>query len=321
VSRSSKPVGETNDPGRFLPADATLAEAAGRFAARCRPFLVLTDPQGAACGVLFEEAVRLGLAGRARAGDGARSLAQPLQALDLTLDRDGQLLLPPPVVPRVRRALLMAGGQGARLRPLTDETPKPLLPVQGRPILHRLLDSVAAIGVEQVFISVHYLADKVRAAVGDGRELGLQIQLLAESTPLGTAGALGLLPAGEGPLLVMNGDILTDVNLQALCAWHARHGNTVTIATHLYQIHVPFGLAHFEGQRVTRLEEKPTLRHPVNAGIYLFEPELLDEVPKDGPFDMVTWLNALAARGHAGQFPIVERWHDLGSREEYERLR
>lgn len=301
--------------------DATLAEAVTIFAARAHPLLALVDRSGKVSGVLTEEDVRIGLAGRSRPHHSVSTLARDVaDCPGLPVDADGR---PGPCHerrPAIERALIMAGGKGTRLRPLTETTPKPLLDVGGRPLLHAVLDQVASAGVSACWISVCYLADRVRESAGDGSAFGLAVEYVEETEPLGTAGALGLVPPGSGPLLVMNGDISSDVNLAALRAWHDRHGNRVTVATHLHEVDVPYGLAHFDGQRLERLEEKPTLRLPVNAGIYLFEPDILAELPRGAPRDMVDWLNELSARGVVGQFPIVERWHDIGSREEYDRL-
>lgn len=269
-----------------------------------------------------EEDIRLGLAGRRRPHHSIQALLRPLgDPPELPIAGDGTALpWEPPPAPRIHRALLMAGGRGARLAPLTDTTPKPLLRVEGQPLLHRLLAQARDAGISRCFVSVQHLAGAVKRSVGDGTRWGMDIRFLEESEPLGTAGALGLVPVAEEPLLVMNGDVLTDVNLVALFAWHARHRNKVTVATHLHEVHVPFGLAHFDGQRLERLEEKPTLRMPVNAGVYLFEPEVLAGVPRGQPHDMVSWINALSTSGAVGHFPIVERWHDIGSMQEYERL-
>lgn len=224
---------------------------------------------------------------------------------------------------RVARALIMAGGRGSRLRPLTDTTPKPLLPIDGEPLLHRLLRQVADAGVAECWLSTLYLAEKIEASVGDGSRFGLRVRYVREDEPLGTAGALGLLEDASDPesaIAVMNGDVYHEVNLRALFAWHTRHGNEATVATQLHEVYVPFGLAHFEGQRLERLEEKPTLRLPVNAGIYVFDEARLADVPRGKAWDMVAWLNVLANADRVGQFPIVERWHDIGSLSEYRKL-
>ena len=306
-----------------LPSDATLADAVERIGARSEPWLVLTDAEGRASGLLAEEDIRLGLCGRSRLHHAATSLVRPLgDCPELPLEADGRPApWPRQTAQAAKRALLMAGGMGTRLRPLTEKTPKPLLPIDGEPLLHRLVRQVRDFGVERVYVSVLYLKDLVRDSLGDGSAFGIDVEYIEESSPLGTAGAIGMLPREAGPLIVMNGDILSDVCLEAFEAWHTRHSNQVTIASQLWKVDCPFGLAHFDGQRLERLEEKPTLRLPVNAGIYYFDESLVAEVPQQQSWDMVTWLNEVSARGIAGHFPIVERWHDIGSLAEYERLR
>lgn len=300
---------------------ATLGDAAARVGAAYCPLLVLVDEQERVVGVVREEQVRIGLTGAGRVHHALADLAAPASDVEeITIDADGRLAsYRPPDAPRLDTALVMAGGQGTRLSPLTDDCPKPLLPVQGQPLLHRVLGQLRAAGISRAFVSVRYLAERVRESLGDGTGFDLTIEFLEEDEPLGTAGALASLPELDQPLLVMNGDILSDINLVALAAWHERHANQATVATHLFEVEVPFGLAHFTEQRLDRLEEKPTLRLPVNAGIYVFAPELIGSLTA-GPLDMVTWLNELAQAGVVGQFPIVEPWHDIGSIEAYRRL-
>lgn len=273
--------------------------------------VAIHDADAKPIGVLLEDDLRLGLAGRSRTHYDVRTLMR-VEAPDASTPRA-----------RATRALIMAGGLGSRLSPLTDSTPKPLLPIDGQPLLHRLLRQVADAGVRECWLSILYLGEQIEESVGDGSAFGLQVRYVRETDPLGTAGALGLVDASsdaQSALLVMNGDVYHDVNLRALIAWHTRHGNRATVATQLHEVYVPFGLAHFDGQRLERLEEKPTLRLPVNAGIYVFDEELRTEVPTGQVWDMVEWLNTLASKGCVGQFPIVERWHDIGSLREYRKL-
>lgn len=297
-----------------LPKDATLADAAALFGGRTALASIdVTGPDGDICGHLSEDDLRLGLAGRSRPHHRVQSLM-----------RSGAYHAAEPASRQIRRALVMAGGRGSRLSPLTDATPKPLLPIDGTPLLHRILRQLSDAGIEQCWISLLYLGDQIEESIGDGSAFGLDVQYVRETTPLGTAGALGLLPASTeataNAIAVMNGDVFHEVNLRALFAWHRRHHNQATVATQLHEVYVPFGLAHFDGQKLERLEEKPTLRLPVNAGIYVFDEALLTEIARGEPWDMVDWLNQLAKRHVAGQFPVVERWHDIGSLDEYRSL-
>ncbi|PIE21995.1 MAG: hypothetical protein CSA62_14715 [Planctomycetota bacterium] len=290
--------------------DASLAEAARIVGQSFAPILLAIDQSGQPLGLLREERIRLGLAGELRPTNPIQNLLEPLS-------KEAERLRP---APRLTRALVMAGGRGKRLHPLTADCPKPLLPVRGKPMLFRILEQLASVGIEEVWISVLYLGHMIQEAVGKGEAFGLRVQYLHEEDPLGTAGALGLLPDSEDPLLVTNGDIWTEANLESLSAWHSRHGNAATVATHLFEVDVPFGLVHFEGQELRRLEEKPTLRLPVNAGLYLFEANIVDQVPSGVAFDMVSWLEHLARQERVGHFPLVEEWQDLGSLAAYRQL-
>lgn len=299
---------------------ALLGDAARLVGSRYCPLIALVDADGRVTGVVPEEKVRLGLIRTARPEHPLASLAEPAEGFpELPLSAE-QRPLPchPPAPPAIPRALVMAGGRGTRLEHLTENLPKPLLAVRGEPLLHRILRQLAQAGIREVLLSVHYLAGKIRASVGDGGAFGLCVRYLEEVRPLGTAGALGLAEAADDPLLVMNGDILTTIHFPSFFAWHARHRNSATIAANLFQVEVPYGLAHFDEQTLEHLEEKPTLSLPVNAGIYLFEAELLGMVPANEPFDMVSWLNELAPARKLGLFPVVEEWTDIGSLARFE---
>ena len=225
-------------------------------------------------------------------------------------------------VPDVTTAVVMAGGLGTRLRPLTDDLPKPLVEVGGRFLLARILDGLRANGVERVFVSVNHLRDKVKQAIGDGSTWGLDVSYLEEDEPLDTGAGLAMLGEADGPFYVMNGDIVTDVNLRSLGRLHQLGGHLATVATYLYPAPLPYGVVHSEGERVDLIEEKPILRYPVNAGIYAFSPAVLEHVEHGRPLAMVDLLNRLAAEGHdVGRFPLVEYWNDVGSPEDLERAR
>lgn len=218
--------------------------------------------------------------------------------------------------------VIMAGGVGSRLHPLTLDRPKPMLPVRDKPILHLILDSLKAYGFQQVFLAVHFRHEVIEEYFGDGKSMGLHIDYLREENPLGTAGALALLPERPAhPFVVMNGDLLTHVNMESLVDYHVRSGLPATMCVRAYEVQIPYGVAKLEGPRVVSLEEKPVHGCFVNAGIYVLNPEMLDLVgTAPRPLDMTELMvQAIARWGGIGSFPIHEYWLDVGQFDEYER--
>lgn len=229
-------------------------------------------------------------------------------------------------------AVVMAGGLGTRLRPLTDDLPKPMLPVGDAPLLEHILAQLRTAGVQQVNVTTHYKPEAITQYFGDGRDFGVRINYVFEEHPLGTAGALGLLPPPEGPLLVINGDILSRVNFRAMLDFHRENAAHLTMGVRLYEHQVPYGVVESDGLAVRQLTEKPTLRLFVNAGMYLLEPEVFDYLPRedeatggqsDGDvtparFDMVDLIQRLLAAGRrVVNFPISEYWRDIGQHADY----
>ncbi|MCA8941508.1 MAG: NTP transferase domain-containing protein [Planctomycetes bacterium] len=220
----------------------------------------------------------------------------------------------------VRTAVVMAGGFGSRLRPLTDDTPKPLLEVGGRVLLYRILDHLQHHGFDRLFLSVHYLADRVRDAVGDGSDWGMTVDYLEEDEPLDTGAGLVLLEDVDEPFLIINGDILTTLNLTAFTRWHQLEQNLATIATYRFAAPLPYGVVHGDDARILEIEEKPVYRYDINAGVYAFSPEVLDLVEPRRPLAMVDFLNAQArVTERVRAFPIVEYWNDVGTHADFER--
>ncbi|MCB2103000.1 MAG: nucleotidyltransferase family protein [Rhodobacterales bacterium] len=218
------------------------------------------------------------------------------------------------------RAVVMAGGFGVRLRPLTDDTPKPLLPVGDKPVIERIVEQLRESGVRHVNITTHYHADKIRDHFGDGRDFGVRVQYTHEEEPLGTAGALALMERGTDPLLVVNGDILTAVDFRAMLDFHREHEAVLTVGVRRYEVPVPFGVVEADGARVTALTEKPVLSHFVNAGIYLLEPDVLDALPPGDKLDMTDLIQRLLDAGRmVASFPIHEYWVDIGQHQDYRR--
>ncbi len=217
--------------------------------------------------------------------------------------------------------VLMAGGRGERLRPLTLECPKPMLAVGTKPILQTILESFLLQGFSRFVISINYLGEVIENRFGDGSEWGAEITYLREETPLGTAGALSLLPERpDAPFLVMNADLLTKANFVNLLGFHAEHEATASMGVRSYEMQVPFGVAHVDNHRLVRLEEKPRLVHFVNAGIYALSPEALDFIPSAEPLDMPDLLNRMVAAGkEVAVYPVREYWMDIGRLSDYER--
>ena len=217
---------------------------------------------------------------------------------------------------------LMAGGFGTRLYPLTNEKPKPLLKVGAKPILETILIQFIKAGFKNFFISTHYKSEMIREHFGDGSEWGVSIEYVHEKEPLGTAGALGLLPPGRAdlPLLMMNGDLLTKVNFEHLLAFHQEQKGLATMCVREYDFQVPYGVIEICDQKIKSIIEKPTHNFFVNAGIYVLEPELINKVDGISYLDMPTLIEQELEEGaQINSFPVHEYWLDIGKMEAYER--
>jgi len=217
--------------------------------------------------------------------------------------------------------VIMAGGEGKRLRPLTHECPKPMLQVAGKPLLEIIFKQCLDAGFEHFYFAVNYLKEQIQQHFQDGSAWGARIQYLEEDKPLGTAGALSLLPQRpDHPFLVLNGDVLTRVDYTHLLRFHADHQSTATLCVREHSTQIPYGVVRMDDVKVVALEEKPVLTHYVNAGIYLLNPDVLDLVPKDTFFDMPQLLETAAQQGKpVSAFPIHEYWLDIGHPETLER--
>ena len=217
-------------------------------------------------------------------------------------------------------AVIMAGGRGSRLRPLTDATPKPLLPVNGQPILEHILRRMRDSGIETVHLAVNYRGEQIHDHFGDGSALGLSLHYLTEEQPLGTAGALSLLVNPPPLLLVSNADILTDLDYTRLITAHRSSGVTATACVREHVIQVPYGVATTHDGHLTDLTEKPHLTHSVLAGIYLLNRSTLVHLPHGQYTDMPDHLRTLLDAGHPiAAHPITGLWIDIGDHDSYAR--
>ena len=217
--------------------------------------------------------------------------------------------------------VLMAGGLGKRLRPLTQDIPKPMLPVGGRPLLETLVTRFRDQGFRSIRLAVNYKAGMVQDHFGDGTELGVDIRYLTEEEPLGTIGALSLLDeAPSSPVIVMNGDVLTKVSFRTLLDYHQTHGFAMTVCVRPYEIQVPYGVVELDDVRITAVEEKPVKGFFVNAGIYIMEPDVVAALPRGRRTDATDVVQRLIADGRkVGSFPVREYWIDVGSHADFER--
>lgn len=216
------------------------------------------------------------------------------------------------------QAVIMAGGAGTRLRPLTQDLPKPMLPVGGRPMLEHVIEQLRGAGINRVNITTHYKREVIENHFGDGRGFGVEVTYVKETQPLGTAGALGLMSLPKEPLLVVNGDILTRVDFRAMLRFHREHQADLTVAVRQYDVSVPFGVIETDGERVTKVVEKPVLNFFVNAGIYLLEPCVHQFIPNGQRYDMTELIQHLVAQGRrVVSFPVLEYWLDIGQHADY----
>lgn len=210
--------------------------------------------------------------------------------------------------------VIMAGGRGVRLLPHTENCPKPLLPVGGKPMLEHIIERAKAEGFHRFMLAVHYLGHMIENHFGDGSRWQVEIEYLREQTPLGTAGALGLLPKRPTePFLVTNGDVLTDIRYGELLDFHQRHRAAATMAVRLHEWQHPFGVVKTRGVDIVGFEEKPVSRSHINAGIYVLEPQALDLLAHDEHCDMPSLFERLGQRAErAIVYPMHEPWLDVG---------
>ena len=335
-------------------ADASVRQVMtmiGRHRAGC---VVVVDGRGCPTGTIDDRCVLEGLLRGHGLDAPAAPLQRPLQATvdatarradvldvmdarDLTVvpivDGDGRLagvhlrddILGTPVLDNW--AVIMAGGRGTRLAPLTDDVPKPMLTVAGRPILERLVLHLVGAGIRTVFLAVNYRREQIEQHFGDGAALGCSIKYLHEDPqqPLGSGGALGLLNARRWfpthPLLVLNGDLVVDFSVPDLLAAHRAGDVAATMVVHPFHYQVPYGVVHTNEQRLAHLVEKPVSRWLVNTGIYVLEPGLIGRIPVGRPYPITDLFEECLAHGDSVGVWEIDDWQDVGRPAELARAR
>ena len=342
----------TRSLGRLLiGADATIFEALHAIDQGAEAIVFVQDSAGRVAGALTDGDVRRAILGGASLD--SRSLRQAMrrdfvsvtleagraQVLDImrargieqipVLDTDGRLcglhtireLISSAI--RSNRALLLAGGRGSRLGPITATVPKPMVTVAGRPILERLVLHLMSCGIRRFTVSVNYLAHVIEEHFGDGSRFGCEIDYLRETEPLGTGGAIALLdPAPTLPLLVMNGDLVTQCDVGRMLDFHADGAFAATVGVRPYSVELPFGVAVVDGTRLVGLREKPTERMLINAGIYVLSPAAVRLAPRARDYPITDLFERCLREGVlVGAHVLEEEWLDIGRPEELRRAR
>lgn len=214
-------------------------------------------------------------------------------------------------------ALLMAGGRGKRLIPFTNDCPKPLLPINGKPILEIILEQCIDSGIRNFYISVHYLAEKIINYFGDGSKWDVEIEYIKENKPLGTAGSLKLLPGNfKDPIIIINGDVLTKTNFQDVLKYHSINEADITICAREHKLESPFGVIEVDGISFKSMIEKPSFKQLVNAGIYVVDPFIIEFIKSEEYLDMPDLITLCKKKSKdIVVFPIHEFWLDIGKPE------
>ena len=217
--------------------------------------------------------------------------------------------------------VIMAGGMGTRLRPHTEDYPKPLLLVAGKPMLEHIIERAKLEGFNHFVLAIHYLGHMIEAYFGDGERLGVRIDYLREESPLGTAGALGLLkPKPDAPFVVTNGDVITDIHYGELLDFHTRHAAGATMAVRVHEWQHPFGVVQTQGVEIVGFEEKPIARSHINAGVYALDPSALSVLTADAHCDMPMLFERLQAnKKRTVAYPMHEPWLDVGRPDDLKR--
>jgi dTDP-glucose pyrophosphorylase len=220
---------------------------------------------------------------------------------------------------RPNSMVIMAGGRGRRMHPHTDNCPKPMLPVAGKPMLEHIIERAKLEGFRHFVLAIHYLGHMIENYFGDGGHWQVRIDYLREEAPLGTAGALGLLrPAPDRPFVVSNGDVLTDIRYGDLLDFHGRHNAAATMAVRSHEVQHPFGVVHTNGVDIDGFEEKPISRSQINAGIYVLDPVALNYLIASSQCDMPTLFSRLQQNSlRTIAYPMYEPWLDVGRPADY----
>jgi dTDP-glucose pyrophosphorylase len=338
----------SSDPWRkaLLSPDATLQDAIRNLDQTALRIVLAVSPDGALCGTLTDGDIRRGLLRGLSLTDsiglvinrdplvvppqlGCETVLQLMQANKIhqlpVVDGDrrvvGLYLWDELMVPRQRPNLvvIMAGGRGKRLRPHTENCPKPLLPIGGKPMLEHIIERARAEGFQRFVLAIHYLGHMIEEYFGDGSRWRIKIDYLREETPLGTAGAISLLnPRPDVPFVVSNGDVLTDIRYGELLDFHCHHGASATMAVRLHEWQHPFGVVRTKGVDIVGFEEKPITRSHINAGVYVLEPSTLNTLKAGEHCDMPSLFSRLQERSaRTIVYPMHEPWLDVGRADDY----
>ncbi len=339
----------TKDLEKFVISDvATIHEAMQAIEHNWREVVMVQNNDGSIVGVITDGDIRRGfLNGLTMSALASEVMSQQYISVSFKTDRSAVLdlmkalrirhipvidqhqhlvgihfleeIIGAPVKPNV--ALIMAGGKGTRLRPYTETCPKPMVPVAGRPMLERIILNLVGSGIRHIFLSISYLGHMIEDHFGDGANFGCRIEYLRETTELGTGGALSLLPENLlHPIIVLNGDQVTRINIEKLLACHAESGADATLAVGHYQHEVPYGVVHQSNGKLVQLEEKPVLDILINLGIYVLSPSVLQLVPKNQFFLMTELYAKLLQKNKiiATHF-FDEEWIDVGRPDDLKR--
>lgn len=333
----------------LLPVASTLQQAIQRLDVSGLQIVIAVDDDDRIAGTITDGDIRRALLRGVNLGDSVTSIVNttPLVARpNLSRDAVHKIMLAKkvhqlPVVDEDNRVIglhvwddlvietsrpnlmvVMAGGRGIRLHPHTENCPKPLLAVGGKPMLEHIIERANSDGFDKFVIAVHYLGHMIEEHFGDGSRWNVQIDYVREQSPLGTGGALSLMTRPEQSFVVTNGDVLTDVRYSDILSFHGRHDAGATMAVQSHEWQHPFGVVHTDGVDITGFEEKPVFRNHVNAGIYVLEPDALEALAPNEACDMPTLFARLQAAGRRTiVYPMHEPWLDVGRPADLERAR
>src|SRR3989338_7819332 len=234
-----------------------------------------------------------------------------------------EFLLSESLAPRITQAIILAGGRGVNMRPLTYEVPKPLIPVAGKPLIEYTIEMLREAGVREIILAVGHLGDKLKEAVGNGSKYGVTISYSEESKPLGTAGALRKASVlfQDKPFIVVNGDVLTELKISELSAFHQEDTYSATMALSTDPNTKGYGVALLRGEKIVKFlkQDKKQTTQLINAGVYVMNADVLKYIPKTGASDLEDVFEKLAVEGKLAGFPFDGKWFEVSTPENYER--